>query len=103
MVEMSLRVLLLGLLLVVFFQYQVHPSSAYSFQNNLNPTLLDQTPNFDITPTALQASDGTIWVAWDTSAFGHNTIAAMFYQNGIWSAAAQNLTPGPLSEEDTNP
>src|SRR5260370_13582973 len=103
MVEMSLRVLLLGLLLVVFFQYQVHPSSAYSFQNNLNPTLLDQTPNFDVTPTALQASDGTLWVAWDTSAFAHNTIPGMFYHNRICSAPAQNLTSAPLSAEATHP
>jgi hypothetical protein len=103
MVDMRLRVLLLGLLLVGFFQYQVHPSSAYSFQNNLNPTLLDQNPNFDLTPTALQANDGTLWVAWDTSAFGQNRIAAMFYSKGVWSATAQNITWGPPSEADTNP
>src|SRR5712691_2719519 len=103
MTRMNLRFLLLGLLLIVFFHYQAHPVSAYSFQNNLNPTLLDQAPNFDINPTSIQASDGTLWVAWDTSFYGQNRIVAMTYNSGIWSTAPRNITWGPQSEADASP
>ncbi len=93
------RVLLLSLLLAVFFHFEARPASAYSFQS---PQLLDKAPAFDTQPTALQASDGTLWVAWDTEFYGQNQIGAMTYSNGVWSAQ-HNITWGPPSQANTAP
>jgi len=91
--------LLIALTLAVFLQYQVHPVSAYTFQT---PQLLDPAPSFDISPTALQASDGTLWVAWDSSFYGQNQIVVKTYNTGVWSAQ-HNITWGPPSQTNTYP
>jgi hypothetical protein len=91
--------LLLALTLAVFLQYQIHPASAYTFQT---PQLLDNAPAFDLSPTALQASDGTLWAAWDSGFYGQNQIVAMTYNRGVWSAQ-RNITWGPASQANTDP
>ncbi len=93
------RIIFLGLLFGAFFYYQAHPVSAYSFNS---PQLLDSKPSFDQTPAAFQASDGTLWVAWDGQFNITNEIFGMNYNTGVWSPQF-NLTSGPLNQVNTYP
>lgn len=91
--------MLLALTLAIFFQFPILPVSGYTFQA---PQLVDNAPSFDISPTALQASDGSIWAAWDSGIYGQNQIVATTYNNGAWSTI-HNITWGPASQANTNP
>ncbi len=91
--------LLIAALLAVFIPLETRPASGYTFQS---PQLFDFGPSFDTTPAALQASNGTLWVAWDSDKLGQNQI---FYKhsNGTGWTNANNLTWGPSYQNNQQP
>src|SRR5690349_20205046 len=68
----------------------VHASTAWS-----SPVLIDSHSGLDILPSALQASNGTVWVAWQSTrnnqSTGRTDIIYKTYTNGVWSSD-HNLT-----------
>src|SRR5260370_21255293 len=68
----------------------VQASTAWS-----SPVLVDTHSGLDILPSALQTSNGTLWVAWQSTrnnqSTGRTDIIYKTYTNGVWSGD-QNLT-----------
>src|SRR5260370_16667495 len=60
-----------------------------------SPTLIDTHSGLDILPSALQTSNGTLWVAWQSTrnnqSTGRTDIIYKTYTNGVWSSD-RNLT-----------
>src|SRR5437879_8315289 len=83
----------------------VHASLAWS-----SPTLIDSHLGFDMLSTALQANNGTLWLAWQSNRYGPTTgrfdILYKTYTNGVWSAdhnltsSGQNASPSLLHLTD---
>lgn len=91
--------LLLSVLFAAFIQAQVRPAAAYSFGSPVPVTSASGFAN-DL-PTALQASDGTVWMAWRN----FNIRSDIFYQKssgGVWSPAS-NLTGPSTSSYNVSP
>ncbi len=87
------RFLILATLLTVIVPLQVRHAHGYSFQT---PVLLENMSSVDSLPAALQSSDGTIWVAWES----YNPRTDLFYMrirtDGSIVTPIQNLT-GPAT------
>lgn len=69
-------ILLLTLALLLPFIPQLslpNAHGAYSFPNSTNPQPIELTPGASSYPSSLQASDGTIWVAWQ-----------QYYETGVY-------------------
>lgn len=68
----------------VHFLGQVHATTAWS-----SPVLVDTHPGLDILPSVLQASNGTLWVAWQSTrnnqSTGRTDIIYKTYTNSVWS------------------
>lgn len=68
----------------------VHGNTAWS-----SPVLVDTHSGLDILPSALQASNGTLWVAWQSTrnnqSTGRTDIIYKTYTNGVWSSD-RNMT-----------
>ena len=62
----------------------VNGSTAWS-----SPTLVDQSSSFNNLPSPLQASNGTLWIAWQSTrnnqSTGRTDIIYRTYTNGVWS------------------
>lgn len=60
-----------------------------------SPTLVDTHSGLDILPSSLQASNGTLWIAWQSTrnnqSTGRTDIIYKTYTNGVWSSD-HNLT-----------
>ncbi len=93
------RLLLLAALLAVFVPLQTRPASGYTFQS---PQLLDNGPTFDTTPAALQASNGTLWVVWDSDRLVQNQVFYKTYNGTTWTSP-KNLTWGPSYQNNQQP
>ncbi len=93
------RLLLLSILLFTFFESQAGLGSAYTFTN---PAGVEAIPGVDQTPSALQATNGTLWVSWDSAHLGTNQI---FYStpNATGWSPAKNATWGPANESNAQP
>ncbi len=78
---------------------QTRPVSGYTFQS---PQLLDNGPTFDTTPAALQASNGTLWVVWDSDRLVQNQIFFKTYNGTTWTSP-KNLTWGPSFQNNQQP
>ncbi len=67
-----------------------HASTGWS-----SPTLIDTHSGLDMLSTALQASNGTLWIAWQSNRYGQTTgrfdVLYKTFTNGVWSAD-HNLT-----------
>lgn len=87
-----LRSMLIVLLSIGLFNLlnPVHGTTAWS-----SPTLVDTHSGLDILPSSLQASNGTLWVAWQSTrnnqSTGRTDIIYKTYTNGVWSSD-HNLT-----------
>ncbi len=83
---------LLLLALVGMFQplQFAHASVSWS-----SPILVDTHSGLDMLSSALQASNGTLWIAWQSNRYGQTTgrfdVLYKTYTNGIWSSD-HNLT-----------
>lgn len=68
-----------------------------------SPILIDTHSGFDMLSSALQASNGTLWLAWQSNRYGQTTgrfdVLYKTYTNGVWSAdhnltsSGQNASP----------
>lgn len=60
-----------------------------------SPSLIESHAGTDILPSVLQASNGTLWLAWQSNRYdqvnGRTDILYKTYVNGVWSTA-RNLT-----------
>src|SRR6266581_1150383 len=91
---------LLLLALVGMFQplQFAHASVSWS-----SPILVDTHSGLDMLSSALQASNGTLWIAWQSNRYGQTTgrfdVLYKTYTNGIWSSdhnltsSGQNASP----------
>ncbi len=93
------RLLLIALLLAVFFQGQTHNASGYSFQN---PQLLENLSSLDSLPSAVQLSNGTIWVAWESYTTRTDAFYLTMASDGTSRSAIQSLT-GPSTSYNRAP
>jgi len=63
-----------------------------------SPTLVESHAGTDILPSALQASNGTLWLAWQSNRFSQATgrpdILYKTYTNGVWSSDHNLTTSG---------
>jgi hypothetical protein len=93
------QILLISLVLSTFLG-PIHLASASP--NWSSPTLVDAHPGVNELSTALQAANGTLWIAWesDRNAPGVRTdVIIKTYTNGAWShdqdmtTSGQNLSP----------
>src|SRR2546425_7736705 len=68
----------------------VHATTGWS-----SPLLIDTHSGFDMLSTSLQASNGTLWLAWQSNRYGQTTgrfdVLYKTYTNGVWSSD-HNLT-----------
>src|SRR6266487_4946965 len=91
---------LLLLALVGMFQplQFAHASVSWS-----SPILVDTHSGLDMLSSALQASNGTLWIAWQSNRYGQTTgrfdVLYRTYTNGVWSSD-HNLTS---SSQNANP
>ena len=96
---LALAPLFLILTLGVFQPIQlVHGSVSWS-----SPTLIDSHLGFDMLSSALQASNGTLWLAWQSNRYGQTNgrfdVLYKTYTNGVWSpdrnvtSSGQNSAP----------
>ncbi len=92
------RLLLLAVLLALLAQGQTGVVLGYSLGS---PQLLENLGSNDNLPTALQASNGTLWVAWEAFTGTRPDIYVMTY-NGIGWTPFQNLT-GPSTVNNIAP
>jgi len=68
-----------------------------------SPTLIDTHSGLDMLSSALQASNGTLWIAWQSNRNGQTTgrydVLYRTYTNGVWSpdrnltSSSQNASP----------
>lgn len=60
-----------------------------------SPSLIESHAGSDILPSALQATNGTLWVAWQSNRYdqvnGRTDVLYKTYTNGVWSTV-HNLT-----------
>src|SRR2546425_5903887 len=76
----------------------VHATTGWS-----SPLLIDTHSGFDMLSSALQANNGTLWLAWQSNRYGQTTgrfdVIYKTYTNGVWSAdhnltsSGQNASP----------
>ncbi len=92
------KILLLAVLLAVLAQGQTHVVLGYSLGS---PQLLENLGSNDSLPTALQANNGTLWVAWEAFAGTRPDIYLMAYNGVSWSPI-QNIT-GPSTANNIAP
>ena len=62
-----------------------------------SPTAIDTRSGINILNAGLQASNGTIWLAWQTNRYRGNSfydISYKTYTNGVWSATSRLTTGG---------
>jgi len=89
-VSSTVTLLILATLGIFFSFTPVHGSLGWS-----SPSLVDSHSGMDILPSALQASNGTLWLAWQSNRLGQATgrpdILYKTYTNGVWSSD-HNLT-----------
>ncbi len=95
-----MTVSLFGLALVGMVQplQFAHASLGWS-----SPILIDTHSGFDMLSTALQASNGTLWLAWQSNRYAQTTgrfdVLYKTYTNGVWSSdhnltsSGQNASP----------
>ncbi len=95
-----MTVSLFGLALVGIVQplQFAHASLGWS-----SPILIDTHSGFDMLSTALQASNGTLWLAWQSNRYAQTTgrfdVLYKTYTNGVWSSdhnltsSGQNASP----------
>jgi hypothetical protein len=78
-----------------------HPAHATTSWSSPNGIVVNSTSN-DVFSSGLQASNGTLWLAWETNRFRGDSLYDIAYQtftNGVWSSAHQltsssiNVTP----------
>jgi hypothetical protein len=71
----------------------VHATATWS-----SPTLIDSNSGFNLLSTALQASNGTLWIAWQSDRnaqlTGRFDILYKTYINGFWSVSYNLTTTG---------
>jgi hypothetical protein len=88
-------ILVIFIILAVFqaFQHPVYGSLLWS-----SPTLIAPHPGLDILPSAVQASNGTLWLAWQSTrnsqSNGRTDIIYKTNTNGIWSIDHNLTTSG---------
>ncbi len=78
--------------LLLFAQGQLTLSRGYSFQT---PQPLETVPGLDVLPSSLQATDGTLWVVWESFRSGQPNIVARTNNGGVWSATFNVTTSLP--------
>lgn len=86
----SITILVLVTLGILLSFMSVHGSLGWS-----SPSLIDSHVGTDILPSSLQATNGTLWLAWQSDrndpAHGRTDIIYKTYTNGVWSTD-RNLT-----------
>jgi len=98
--RLTITIPLLLLTLVGMFQpVQIaHASVGWS-----SPILVDTHSGFDMLSSAVQANNGTLWIAWQSNRYGQTTgrfdVLYKTYTNGVWSTD-HNLTN---SGQNANP
>jgi hypothetical protein len=91
MVKVHVKVLMLAILLVLEFHGLVGSVSGYFFQS---PAPLEVSNGADVNPSAVQASNGTLWVAWASSRSGQFQVYYKTYNGTGWTQP-RNATGGP--------
>jgi hypothetical protein len=89
---------ILPLVILSFFVGLQHVSLAHAATSWSSPTLIDSNSGFNLLSSSLQATNGTMWIAWQSDRnaqiTGRFDILYKTYTNGFWSISRNLTTTG---------